>query len=586
MIPTNVGRSKANAIVAFAFLLPVIWFAVILAQEYFSPIDWTVYMDNVSKAVYRPFDLHWTENTLKTVGIFSLIYVLGVLMYLSEPSRFRHGIEHGSAKWATPHQVNAVFEDKKNKNNNFIVTQNVKIGLDVYRHNSNLHVLCIGGSGAGKSRSCVMPNLLEANCNYVTIDPSGELLRATGEFFRRSGYDVRVLNLVDMGASDCFNPFPYFHNEEDVLILVDTFIKNTTDTKSMSTDPFWEKAERFLIAAICFYLREECPPEDQNFTSVLKLVDAAQIKEDQEDYVSALDILFADLKKRMDSSVAVYLYKQYKIAAGKTAKSILIQVAVRLVIFAVPKVRDISCSDDMRLVDLATKKVAIFCVIPDTHTTFNALVGMLYSTLFTTLTYVADNEYHGMLPRHVRCMMDEFRNVKVPDDFLTILPSVRKRNISISIFLQNMSQLRALFKDEWESVTGNCDTFIYLGGNEDSTLKLVSEKLGNETLDKRSYGISRGGHGSSNENRDTMSHALLSPNEIKKLNRRYCIAFMMGQDPLCDRKFELKSHRNYKGTSFGGAPVYFHTPNREVFDYSSLPLQNDYSNIQDFYVYE
>ncbi len=586
MIPTNVGRSKMEYAIYLVFLLPIWWFGIILAQEYFRPIDWTVYVDNVKAAMLTPFALHWTKDTWAVLGMLTLIYVAIVFTLLDEPNRFRRGIEHGSARWATPSELNKVFMDKKDKNNNLIISENVRIGLDVYRHNSNLHLLVIGGSGAGKSRYVLQPNCLECNCNYFITDPSGETLRALGGFFVRMGYEVRVLNLVDMSASDSFNPFPYFREEEDVLILVDAFMKNTTDAKAMNTDPFWEKAERFLIAAICFFLREECPPEDQNFGSVMKLVNAAQIKEDQEDYVSALDILFGDLKRKNKDSVGVYLYKNYKVAAGKTAKSILIQVAVRLTMFAIPKLRDITNRDDFHLEDLATKKVAVFCVIPDMHTSFNALVGMMYSTAFSHLSYIADNEYHGMLPRHVRFMMDEFRNVKVPDDFLTILPSVRKRNISMSIFIQNMAQLRALFKDEWESVTGNCDTLIYLGGNEDSTLEMISKRLGNETIDKKTYGISRGGHGGSNENRDTMSHPLLAPNEVGKLDRKYCIVFMKSQNPLCDKKYDLRRHRNYRYTAHATKKMYAHTPIVEIPDFSALQSPIDYSNIQDFYVYE
>jgi len=586
MIPTNVGRGKSAVITGLAFLIPIWWFSIILAQEYSKPFDLAVYLENVQAAMYHPFALHWTDSTLKVIGVATLCYALALLVWMSEPSRFRHGVEHGSARWAIPKEINNTFEEKKNKDNNFIITQNARIGLDVYRHGANLHLLCIGGSGKGKSRSVVIPNLLQGNCNYICTDPSGELLRATGNYFLQAGYEVRVLNLVDMAASDSFNPFPYFRSEEDVLVLVDTFIKNTTDTKSMSTDPFWEKAERCLLAAVCFLLKESFPAEDQNFGNVVILVNAAQVKEDKEDYKSALDILFDDRKSDDKDSIAVKMYIKYKIAAGKTAKSILVQIAVRLNMFDIPHVRDITSTDDMLLTDLATKKVVIFCVIPDNHTTFNAIVGMLYSTFFSHLSYIADNVYNGQMPRHVRCMMDEFRNVKVPDDFLIILPSVRKRNISISIFIQNMAQLRAIFKDEWESVTGNCDTFLYLGGNEDSTLELVSKKLGNETLDKRSYGLSRGGSGSSNENRDTMSHPLLAPNEVGKIDKNYCIAFMPGQDPLCDQKFRLKKHKNYKYTSFGKAPVYFHSPKREIFDFSTLPLSTDYKNIQDFYVYE
>lgn len=584
MIPTNVGRSKATYYMCLALLIPVIWFAVILAQEYSKPIDWSVYFENVHRAVYHPFDLYWTDHTLASIGACCIGYALIVLVWLSEPSRFRSGIEHGSARWAKVSEINKIFEDKKDKDNNFIITDNALLGMDVYRHGANLHMLCIGGSGQGKSRYVLIPNVLQSNCNYFITDPSGELLRATGEFLKTQGYDVRVINLVNMDESDSFNPFPYFRNEEDVLILVDTFIKNTTDAlKGTGSDPFWEKAERFLITSICFYLREECPQEDQNFPSVLKLAGAAQIKEDQEDFVSALDILFTDLERRSPRSVAARMYKEYKISAGKTAKSILVQVFVRLSIFDIPRVAAITSRDDMRLGELATQKVAIFAVIPDTHSTFNSLVGMMYSTMFTHLSYIADNEYHGMLPRHVRCLMDEFRNVKMPDDFLSILSSVRKRNISMSIFVQNITQLQALYKEEWQSLVGNCSTYMYLGGGDDDTLKKLSEKLGNETIDKKTYGISRGQTGSSSENRDTMSHPLLAPNEIQKLDKKYCLVFLPGQDPLCDQKFRLKRHKNYKYTSFGRqGKVYVHQPIRDVFDYSTLPITNDYTNIYEY----
>jgi len=565
MIPRSAKQTQSTlAVLFFVGFLFVAWFSVILAQEYTTPFDMNAYMISVRLAIRSPWALRWCAQTPKVLGVMTFVYGIVVLMYFSEPHNYRFGREHGSATWASTQQINKVFKGKAEEGN-FIISNNVRLGMNMYRHMRNLNILVIGGSGAGKTRYFSIPNLLQGLGSVIVTDPKGEILRSIGWFLKKIGYSVRVFNLVDMTRSDGFNPFPYLNDEKDVLKLVSNLIRNTTPKEARSNDPFWEKAETALLCSIMMYLQEVAPIDEQNFGTVMKLLGNARATEDQGDE-SVLDILFKDLEAQHPLSVAVSQYKEFKHAGGKTAQSILISAAVRLTAFTIPQIQAITNRDDMHVEDLATKKVAIFCVIPDDDKTYNFLVGMFYTTVIQALYNLSYKKYQsGKLPQHVRMVMDEFANVALPEDFLSVLSTMRSRNMSASIIIQNMAQIKELFKEGWENLVGNCDTLIYLGGNEKSTHQYLSETLGKETIDKKTTGRSRGGHGSSSENKDTMARELMTPDEVRRLSRTHSIAVLSGVDPVCDSKYMLEKHPNYKYTAFAHKNLaYVHTPKESV----------------------
>ena len=433
------------------------------------------------------------------------------------------------------------------------------MGLDCYKHKRNLNVLVVGGSGAGKSRAYAVVNIMQFNCSMVVTDPKGELLRKTGRLLEREGYEVRVFDLINPETSFCYNPFAYVRDDKDVLKLINNLIRNTTPKGAQSSDPFWEKSETALLQALMLYLLHEAPPEEQNFSMIMEMLGSAQVKEDDEEYQSPLDILFERLEMRNPESIAVKQYAIYKQAAGKTAKSILISVGVRLAAFNLKQIANLTCTDELDLYSIGEKKVALFCCIPDADTSLNYLVGMIYSNLFQTLYYVADRKYHGKLPIPVHCIMDEWPNVALPDDFDKLLATMRSRNISVSIIIQNIAQLKALFEKQWESIIGNCDEFLYLGGNETSTHKLISENyLGKSTLWLDTYGKSTGHSGSYSTNNQLTGRELMTPDEVRMLDNNLALLFIRGEAPLMDEKYDLLKHPNVKYTTDGGAPAYTH----------------------------
>ena len=439
-------------------------------------------------------------------------------------------------------------------------------GLDCYKHKRNLNVLVVGGSGAGKSRAYAVVNIMQCNCSMVITDPKGELLRKTGGLLEREGYEVRVFDLINPETSFCYNPFAYVRDDKDVLKLINNLIRNTTPKGAQSSDPFWEKSETALLQALMLYLLHEAPPEEQNFSMIMEMLGSAQVKEDDEEYQSPLDILFERLEMRNPESIAVKQYAIYKQAAGKTAKSILISVGVRLAAFNLKQIANLTCTDELDLYSIGEKKVALFCCIPDADTSLNYLVGMIYSNLFQTLYYVADRKYHGKLPIPVHCIMDEWPNVALPDDFDKLLATMRSRAISCSIIIQNIAQMKALFKDSWESLIGNCDEFLYLGGNEKEGHKYVSELLGKETLDTNTYGQTKGRSGSYSVNFQQSGRELLTPDEVRLLDNRKAVLLVRGERPILDEKYDLHKHVNVKYTEDGGAPPY---------DYAKAPLSHE-----------
>ncbi len=522
-------------------------------------------METLSEKLEQPFFITYTPYTFKCILIFTAAYFLGIGIYESQKRNYRRGVEHGSAKWGNVSEICRRYCEKQ-YTNNLLLTQHFRMGLDGYKHKRNLNVLVVGGSGAGKSRTYAIPNIMQCNCSMVITDPKAELLRKTGGVLERNGYEVRVFDLINPETSWCYNPFAYVRDDKDVLKLINNLIRNTTPKGAQSSDPFWEKSETALLQALMLYLLHEAPPEEQNFPMIMEMLGSAQVKEDDEDYQSPLDILFERLEMRDPESIAVKQYAIYKQAAGKTAKSILISVGVRLAAFNLKQIANLTCTDELDLYSIGEKKVALFCCIPDADTSMNYLVGMIYSNLFQTLYYVADRKYGGRLPIPVHCIMDEWPNVALPDDFDKILATMRSRGISCSIIIQNIAQMKALFKDSYESLIGNCDEFLYLGGNEKEGHKYVSELLGKETLDTNTYGQTKGRSGSYSVNYQQTGRELLTPDEIRLLDNRKAILFIRGERPIMDDKYDLKKHVNFRYTEDGGASPY---------DYAKTPLAHD-----------
>lgn len=546
--------------------LPVIWWAAILLADAIQPgRNLFELMEVLTEKLNHPFQFHYTEYTIKSMLVCTLLYAAGIGIFYSSQKNYRRGEEHGSARWGDARQICKKYS-KKPYSQNILLTQNFRISLDTHKHRRCLNILVVGGSGAGKSRGFALPNIMQCCCSMVITDPKAELLRKTGGLLEKKGYEVRVFDLINPDTSFCYNPFEYVHDDKDVLRLISNLIQNTTPKGSQSSDPFWEKSETALLQALMLYLLHEAPPEEQNFAMIMEMLGSAQVKEEDEDYESPLDILFDRLEMRDPDSIAVKQYHIYKQAAGKTAKSILISVGVRLAAFNLPQIAKLTNTDELDLSNMGERKVALFCCIPDADTSLNYLVGMIYSQLFQTLYYMADRVHGGALPVPVNCIMDEFPNVSLPNEFEKILATCRSRSIYCSIIIQNMSQLKALFKDSWESLVGNCDEFLYLGGNEKETHKYVSELLGKETIDTNTYGQTKGKSGSYSTNFQQSGRELLQPDEVRMLDNQNALLFIRGERPILDAKYDLMKHPNIRYTEDGGAGP---------FNYAKAPLAHD-----------
>ena len=545
-------------------IVPVVWLALLLAQSLGGGLP--ELLRNLTSALEQPTNIIWTDKSLPTILICLAAYGMAVLLYRTNQGRTRDGEEHGSAAWATPASVNAQFAQK----DSIPLTQHVRLGLDTHKHRRSLNVLVIGGSGAAKTRSFVLPNILTANTNYVITDPKSEVLLATGGYLKEQGYDVRVLNLVNLEQSDGYNPFRYLCDEKDVLKLVNNLIQSTTPKGSHESDPFWTKAETALLQAIILMLFQEAPEYEQNFSMVMRVLEYAEVREEDEGHVSPLDLLFESIERRKPDSVAVRQYKVFKLAAGKTAKSILVSTAVRLAPFNLPQIQALTDHDDMDLYTLGEKKVALYAVIPDNDNTFNFLVSLLYAQAFQSLYYSADQIHHGPLPRHVRFVLDEFAAMPLPG-FTRELATMRSRSISASVIIQNMAQIKELYKDSWETIPGNCDTILYLGGNESSTHKYVSEMLGKATIDTKTHGQTKGKSGSYSTNFQMSGRELLTPDEVRKLDNRYALLFIRGASPVVDEKYDLMHHPAISHSSLGGAAPYIHHGTKPPI-YTGRPL--------------
>ena len=533
----------------------IAWFSVLVApcihEGLFEAI---IYLN---EAMNSPFSFELCQDTLKCILISESIYSFSYLAYYYNRKNYRRNEEYGSAKWANNKAVNKKYAEKDYYSNK-ILSQNVRIGLDGRRHRRNLNTLVIGGSGAGKTRFFGKPNLMQCNTSFVILDPKGEQLRDVGNLLEKEGYVIKVVDLINMNRSHCYNPFRYIKDDKVVLKLITNLIRNTTPKGSQTNDPFWEKSETALLEALCLYLLHEALEEEQNFTMVMEMIAAAEVKEDDEEYQSPLDELFERLEIRNPNSLALKQYKIYKQAAGKTAKSILISVGVRLSAFNLESIASLTATDELELDLVGERKTAIFAVIPDNDSTFNFLIGMLYTQLFQMLYYQADIVHGGALPVPVHFLMDEFANVALPDEFDKLLSTMRSRLIFVSIIIQNLAQIKGLYKDSWESIVGNCDTLYYLGGNEQSTHKFMSEYLGKETLDTNTYGKSSGRSGNYSTNYQQAGRELLTPDEVRLLDNDYGLLFIRGERPVFDKKYDILKHPRINETTDGNAKPYLH----------------------------
>ena len=547
--------SKGNILLYCLGIVPVVWLALLAAPALHD--GFRSLLAEFGTVMRQPFHIVWCEDSLKTVLIFLLIYGITIAVYLSSARNYRKREEHGSAKWGNAGQVNRKYAAKP-KAENKILTQNVAIGLDGHKHRRNLNVLVCGGSGAGKTRFYAKPNIMNSNTSFVCLDPKGELLRDTGNLLKRKGYDIKVIDLINMEKSHCYNPFVYLKTDNDVQKLATNLFKNTTPKGSTSQDPFWDQAAMMLLLALMFYLHYEAPEDEQNFPMVMEMIRAGEVKEDDEAFQSPLDILFRKLEMKNPEHIALKYYKAYHSGSGKTLKSIQITLISRLEKFNLTSLAGITQTDELDLAQVGEKKTAIYAVIPDNDASFNFIVGMLYTQLFQQLYYQADVVHAGALPVHVHFVMDEFANVALPDEFDKLLATMRSREISVSIIVQNLAQLKKLVEKEWESIVGNCDEFLYLGGNEQSTHEYVSKLLGKETIDTNTYGQSKGRSGSYSTNWQITGRELMTPDEVRMLDNRYALLFIRGERPIQDFKYDILKHPNVTLTTDGKAAPYQH----------------------------
>ncbi len=491
--------------------------------------------------------------------LFTVIFAIALYLIKVDDEGIDHdatGHESGSAKWNKNIKgYNRIYTDPKDSPNsdgdyNMILTDQVFLSMNTRQTRRNNNVMVVGGSGAGKSRFFVKPNLLQANCSYVITDPAGELLETQAGFLEREGYKIKCFNLVEMKHSNCYNPFNYIRDDLGVLILINCLIKNTNPDGKSGGDPFWEKSETALLQALMFYLIKYRPKEEQNFTSIMKLLRAAEVDENNPNVKSPLDRIFDEVAKRDSNSIALKQYMTFKMGAGKTLKSILISCSVRLTVFNMKEIENLTGTDDIDLGSIGDEKQALFIVIPAADSTYNFLVSMMYSQLFETLYFHAETQCKGKrLNYHVRFMLDEFANIGQIPEFTKKLATMRKYEISCSIILQNLAQIKAMYKDDWEGLIGNCDSFLFLGGQEYSTLEYLSKELGKTTVHvyTHSRSFARKG-GSGNKGQQKTARELMTPDEIMKMDNRDCILIIRGLHPFYGPKYDYPRHKNYKYT--------------------------------------
>ena len=580
---------KMHPIVWAILCLPVVYFAMVAASVYIPGENIFALLERISTMVRRPDLLRWTAYTPRFLLVFLLLYGGGVLLYYADHENRRPGEEYGSAKWGNARELNKQYADRDGKN--VILTKRVSIGLDGYKHRRNLNILVVGGSGSGKTRFFCKPGIMSVNCSYLIVDPKGEMLRSTGYLLKEEGYDIKVFDLIHPRQSDGYNPFTYIRDDPDVLKLMDNLVKNTTPPKGASNDPFWEKAEIALDSALMLYLLYEAPAEEQNFEMLMFMLECARVMEEDDQYQSPLDLLFQTLEERDPSHIAVREYKVYKQAAGKTAKSILVTASVRLAAFIFPQYAAMMQTDEMDFASLGERKRAIFCVIPVNDGSMNYLVSMLLTQCFQQLYLRADERYNGRLPVPVRVIQDEWANVAQPDSYPKVLATCRSYNIGINIIVQNIQSIKALYKDEWEGIIGNCDTLLFHGGgNEPTSLEFVSKLLGKETVRTRTRGQTKGRSGSSSVNYQQTGRDLMTPDEIRMLPADDALLFIRGEKPVRDKKYDIKKHPNVRRTADGRVKPYSHNPPVPDYTLPDLPYEfrtlDDYTFLEDEYEIE
>ncbi len=546
---------QSAVILSVIGILPVVWLALLIAPSVKGGLP--EILPKLMTVFNNPFHIELCEDSLKTVLVLLLCYGFGIGIYFSTRRNYRRREEHGSAKWGDARAVNKKYCQTP-KSENKLMTQNVSIGLNAKKHRRNLNTLVCGGSGAGKTRFYCKPNLMQCNSSFVILDPKGEIVRDVGKLLEAKGYEIKVLDLISMEKSHCYNPFVYLQNDNDIQRLVTNLFKSTTPKGSQSNDPFWDTAASMLLLALVFFLHYEAPEDEQNFAMVMEMLRAGAIEDEEEPRPSPLDNLFSELEYENPDHIALKYYHSYHSGSAKTLKSIQITLAARLEKFNLESLASLTSTDELELETLGEKKTALFALIPDNDTSFNFLVSILYTQLFQQLFYSADHIHGGSLPIPVHFLMDEFANVSLPDDFDKILSVMRSRSVSVSIILQNLAQLKALFEKQWESIVGNCDEFLYLGGNEQSTHKYVSELLGKSTIDTNTYGKSEGRSGSYSTNYQISGRELLTPDEVRMLDNRYAILFIRGERPVLDFKYDILKHPNVALTADGKAGVYEH----------------------------
>ena len=546
---------QAAIILSVIGIIPVVWLALLIAPSVGGGLP--EILPKLMTVFNNPFHIEFCEDSLKTVLVLLLCYGFGIGIYFSTRRNYRRREEHGSAKWGDAKAVNKKYYQAP-KSENKLMTQNVSIGINAKKHRRNLNTLVCGGSGAGKTRFYCKPNLMQANTSFVILDPKGEIVRDVGKLLETKGYEIKVLDLISMEKSHCYNPFVYLQNDNDIQRLVTNLFKSTTPKGSQSNDPFWDTAASMLLLALVFYLHYEAPPDEQNFAMVMEMLRAGAIEDEDDNRPSPLDCLFDELADDNPEHIAIKYYRSYHSGSAKTLKSIQITLAARLEKFNLESLAALTSTDELELGTLGEKKTALFALIPDNDTSFNFLVSILYTQLFQQLFYSADHIHGGSLPIPVHFLMDEFANVSLPDDFDKILSVMRSRSVSVSIILQNLAQLKALFEKQWESIVGNCDEFLYLGGNEQSTHKYVSELLGKATIDTNTYGKSEGRSGSYSTNYQISGRELLTPDEVRMLDNQYAILFIRGERPVLDFKYDILKHPNVALTADGKAGVYKH----------------------------
>jgi type IV secretion system protein VirD4 len=511
----------------------------------------TIFLQTVEEISNFTFHFSFEMKPLIGGGIFVISYGLFVLYKTFDEKKIRPGEEYGSAKWGKYRDIKAFMDKKKNFNILLTKTESLSLsgrmkitGKDNFNRNKN--VVVVGGAGSGKTRFYVKPNLMQMHSSYVVSDSKGLLLMETGKMFEEAGYKIKIFDLINRRDTHHYNPFNYIKTEDDILKIVNNLIKNTSNPDKKGGDDFWEKAETALLMAIFSYLIQEVVEEDRTLGNVIELVRLADIEEDVPGFVSPLDVLFNELEEKDPTNFAVAQYKIFKLSGDKTTKSILVSLGVRLSPFDIPSIKELVAKDTLELDTVGDEKTILYVLLPDTDTSFNFLASMMYQQLFDMLVYKADNVYKGRLPCHVRCILDEFANIGQIPDFEKVISVIRSREISTNVILQNISQLKTLYKDTWETIIGTSDVFLYLGGMEQSTHEYISKLLGKETIEQRNISVTKGANGSFNESFQKLGRNLMDPDEVASLKGQQCILKIRGANPFLSEKYDIVKHKNYK----------------------------------------